>query len=161
MGRGRESVIWRSQGMILACISLIGGLGSGRGRDGWAESANVYINKWSSFVSASTPSFYEWCGSERTANHLLTSLTGGSRWCVCMCKISKYVKTGSILWNTALAKHNTCSECLRKQSQLGQCCPAQILCTRPRYTWALWSLGDASYWCGLESWRLTPSVLKS
>lgn len=47
------------------------------------------------------------------------------------CKISKYLKSASILLNTVLAKQHTRSECLRRLL-MWQCCAAQILSPWPK-----------------------------
>lgn len=82
---------------------------------GWAENTNVYIKKWSSFRSVSTPSFCEW--HRRRENWKPSAIYSHLRiqiFFFFFCKISKYFKSGSISLHVALAKQNTCSVCLRK-----------------------------------------------
>lgn len=83
---------------------------------GWAENTNVYIKKWSSFISVSTPSFCEWRRWRENwkPSAIYSHLRIQNFFFFFFCKISKYLKSGSILLNVALAKQNTCSVCLRK-----------------------------------------------
>lgn len=118
MGRGRESVIVHSQGMMLACTSLTGGLGSGRGRGG--QKAQLFTSRSEAALLVRPHLHFMNDVGPRELKTICYLFSLEDPDCVCMCKISKYLKTSSILWNTALAKQNTCAECPRKQSRLGQ-----------------------------------------
>lgn len=102
----------------------------------------------SSFLRVSTPSSVKDVGQRELETPCYLLFLGDPDFvvCCCCCKISKYLKSGLVVLNAILAKQNTHSQCLRKHSQLWQCCAAQIPLGQNAFEPPR-AQKDGTYWC--------------